>query len=330
MHKYRGFHGLLAILLVISVSLAAHPTDKNSRTKNAPRSGAVLWTDPGDPSQFDFQYGVGGAERQPRPPFRFLNEDLSRSTPKINVIDANGLKWNVKWGHEARPSSFCTRLISACGYFADTEYFIASGRIDGARDLQRARTRVASNGAFKNARFQLRSDSPRYLDDEHWTFKKNPFVGTPEFQGLKILVLLLSNWDTRNSNFGIFSDDSTGQERFLYAHTDWGAALGNWGNGLTRSKGECKDFAKQTRRFVKGVRDDVVDFGFGGELEDIHVSDVRWLLQYLGKITDGQIRTGLLYSGESLEDADCYTTALKQRIEQLQQVATQSSTSAKQ
>src|SRR5262249_33570772 len=59
----------------------------------------VLWRDPIDPSAFDFQYGIGGESRQPQPPFQFVEEDLTGTSKKVNVTDARGASWNVKWGH---------------------------------------------------------------------------------------------------------------------------------------------------------------------------------------------------------------------------------------
>jgi hypothetical protein len=141
---------------------------------------------------------------EPYAPFSFVSEDLSRTTPKINVIDGRGVAWNVKWGVEATPSVFCTRLASACGYLTQTEYFVPKGRIDNVGKLSRARRYVNKDGSFVNARFQLRTDSPKYLPGEYWPLSKNPFLDTPEFQGMRILMLLISNWDKRDSNFGIF------------------------------------------------------------------------------------------------------------------------------
>src|SRR5262245_20204734 len=101
---------LCVLVIAFTVAaLAAHsPAD---RKKETARTGEkVIWLDPGDPSLFDFQYGVAGSERQPQAPFSFVNEDLSRTTPKINVTDSHGVAWNVKWGEEASSSVFCTRL----------------------------------------------------------------------------------------------------------------------------------------------------------------------------------------------------------------------------
>src|SRR5262249_6290465 len=169
---------VLSVLVVFFtvVALAAHHSD--DWNKEAAKPGEkVFWVDPGDPSMFDFSYGAAGSEWQPRPPFSFVKEDLSRTTPKLNVIDSDGVAWNVKWGEEASPSVFCTRLAGACGYLVEPEYFVARGRIENVGNLSRARRYVAKDGSFINARFQLRTDSPKYLQGEYWPLNKNPFLG---------------------------------------------------------------------------------------------------------------------------------------------------------
>jgi hypothetical protein len=156
--------------------------------------------------------------------FVFVDEDLSGTNAKINVTDGRGRSWNVKWGREGTASVFCTRLVWACGYFAEPEYFVPSGRIESAKGLKRAGSRVSNDGSFERARFQLRSDTPQFLEGRSWTWAENPFLGTHEFQGLKILMLFVSNWDGKDardfvngpggsrmdSNLGIFLDDLTG------------------------------------------------------------------------------------------------------------------------
>ena len=316
---------LVPIFITFTAVLAYHE-DHDKKRSQGPRDN-VFWVDPGDPSKFDFQYGIGGPERQPTPPFHFVSEDLSRTSPKANVTDERGVAWNIKWGVEARPSAFCTRLAGACGYLVEPEYFVASGRIEGVTHLQRVGKYISDDGQFAGGRFQLRTDLPKYLKGEYWPLKKNPFEGTPAFQGMRILMLLLSNWDHRDSNFGIFEDSSGDKPRYLYVQTDWGASLGKWGNPLTRSKWNCKDFAGQTREFIKGVEEDRIKWGFG-DWDDIRVSDVQWLLQYLGKITDAQLREGMAAVGATPRETDCYTQSLRDRIEQLQQAASATTAAA--
>jgi hypothetical protein len=326
----RYFPRILATLtILVTISTIAAQKDRLGPGEK------VLWTDPGDPSILDFQYGIGGRERQPQPPFHFTDEDLTGSSPKVNVTDGRGAIWNVKWGPESRPSTFCTRLVWACGYYAETEYFVREGRIEGAHGLKRARSRIRHDGSFVNARFQLRSDTPRYLEGQSWTWIDNPFVKTPEFQGLRILMLLVSNWDTKDgrdrdwhgtpdSNLAIFEDNSTGSPRYLYANADWGASLGEWGGNFTWTKWDCKGFAQDTHNFLRVGSDGTLHWGFEGKhgkdmFRGITPSDIQWLLQYLGRITDDQIRTGLTASGATSDETECYVPALRQRIDKLQQ-----------
>jgi hypothetical protein len=44
-------------------------------------------------------------------------------------------------------------------------------------------------------------------------------------------------------------------------------------------------------------------------------------MQYLGRITDAQLRAGLLSSGATPEQAGCYVAALRMRIGEPQTVA---------
>ena len=330
MRRTTGLLSVLAIAALISVldfhTGPAKSIDKGKSTDKTLRaSEKLLWTDPGDVASYDFKYGIGGSERQPQPPFQFVNEDFSGTSKKINITDARGTKWNLKWGHESRPSTFCTRLLWACGYFVETEYFLPHGRINGVHGLKRARSKVSGDGSFVDARFQLRSDSPKYLQGRHWTWTKNPFVGTPQLQGLKIMLLLVSNWDTKKDNLSIFEDDTTGVPRYVYMDDDWGASLGKWGNTFTWKKWDCDGFAEQTPHFVKRDANGSFEWGFEGknkeEVTSVTVQDVQWLLHYLGRVTDEQIRTGLATSGATPQEVDCFARSLRDRIEKLQQVS---------
>jgi hypothetical protein len=347
-YRAAGFDRLLRSGLAIFVSistvvLSSQGSHKDAKLGNLPPGEQVLWKDPGDVSSLDFTFGVGGPEHQPAPPFRFLDEDMSGTIAKVDVIDGRGTTWNVKWGDEAHASTFCSRLLWACGYFAETEYFLAHGRIDGAHGLKRANSRISDHGSFKDARFQLRKTSPKYLEGHSWAWTNNPFSGTRELQGLKILVLLVSNWDTKdardavekhgkleNTNLAIFEDNSSEQPRYLYSDVDWGASMGRWGGKLSWSKWDYKGFAEQTRDFLKGVENGELKWGFDGKhrkdiTRGITVEDVRWLLQYLGKITDVQLQCGLMASGADPDETEFYTQALRERIQQLQRAVTEHS-----
>ena len=145
--------------------------------------------------------------------------------------------------------------------------------------------------------------------------------------------MLVSNWDTKDardlahgneldSNLAIFEDSDATGPRYLYFVSDWGASLGKWGGISTRSKMDCKGFAAQTPDFVQGVEDGVVRWGYAGKhnediVRNIRVNDVQWLMQYLGRITDDQLRQGLAASGATPEQMGCFAGSLRQRIDRL-------------
>ena len=173
-----------------------------------------IWRDPGDVAALDLHHGPGGSDGVPVPPYSFIEEHTTGSQPCVSVSDARGRRWRVKWGNEVQSENFAVRLVWACGYYAETTYYVASGTIAGAgRDkLQRARTCIHDDCSFEDARFELDDPAVRKLFEEHsWAWNDNPFVGTPELNGLKVLVMLLADWDTkdrrdvaRGSNTAIF------------------------------------------------------------------------------------------------------------------------------
>jgi hypothetical protein len=253
------------------------------------------------------------------------------------VCDTHGKRWRVKWGEEVKSENFAVRLAWACGYFAETTYFVASGRIDGASALQRASNCIDDECRFTEARFELDDPEVRKLFEEHsWAWNDNPFLNTRELHGLKVLIMLLSDWDTkdrrdvaRGSNTAIFEYRiSRWRREARYLITDWGGSMGRWGgNIVTRGRWDVSGFEAQTPQFVVAVDGSAVRFGYAGQRTSdvaigITVDDVRWLYKYLGRIRDGQLREALEASGASREEIDRFTKALRDRINQLGQVST--------
>jgi hypothetical protein len=297
----------------------------------------VIWRDPGDVAARDLSGGPGGTDGAPVPPFRFVAEQFGGSSPSMTVEDRLGRRWRVKWGDEVRSEAFAVRLVWALGYFAESTYFMAHGEIAGVEGLTRAGECVDAAGRFADARFEIEEPDHVLMFEEHsWAWNDNPFVGTRELHGLKILTMLLSNWDSkdvrdvhRGSNTAIFEcrlPDGRLEARYLII--DWGGALGRWGSTLlTRGRWDCEAFRAQTPQLVLGVDEaGIVDWGYTGQrtvdvARGISVADVRWLMRYLGRVRDKQLRDGLLASGATGDEAECFTAALRERIEILRVVA---------
>jgi hypothetical protein len=308
-------------------AVTAGPSDRAAKT--------VLWQNPGRVERLDFRWGPGGRAGAPVPPFRFIEEDTSGSNAKVKVRDARGRVWKVKWdpGGEANAEVIATRIAWAAGYFVEPNYFVAHGRIIGAHGLDRAAKFVGSDGSFRDARFELKYPTvAERKDDESWTWESNPFVGTHELNGLKVVMMLVSDFDNkdardsgRGSNTAVHFVRTEDGVEARYLVTDWGGSMGKWGNFFTREKWDCDGFVRQSEKFVRIKDDGQIEWGFSGQhtdsfKKDVGLDDVRWVMQYVGRITDAQLVAGLVASGATRAEAACYQRALRSRIEQLRRL----------
>jgi hypothetical protein len=277
--------------------------------------------------------GPGGGDYIPVAPFSFLEEHRAGSQPCVSVHDARGRRWRVKWGHEVHAETFAVRIAWACGYYGEVTHYIARGTIAGCANGM-GRGCIAEDGSFSEARFEL--DDPataKFFEEHSWAWNDNPFVGTEQLHGLKILVMLLSNWDTKDrrdvalgSNTAIFEHPagrSRSRREAHYLISDWGGSMGSWGSNIvTRGRWNADDFAAQTPSFVTGVNGGFVNFGYTGQrtadvAQGIRIRDVQWLYRYLGRITDAQLRDALVASGATGDEAARFAESLRARIDQL-------------
>ena len=330
--------GVVAAYFVLHFFWRAKGSYRVWRAGPRPLFGARhrIWRDPGVVERRDLTAGPGGPSQAPVAPFRFIEEHTSGSQPTISVHDANGRRWRVKWGPEVQPETFAVRLAWACGYFAEITHLVASGTIVGGGPLTRAAACVDKDGGFVDGRFELDDPDVEKLFEEHsWSWIDNPFVGTPELAGLKIILMLISNWDNkdqrdvaRGSNTAIYvTRVSRWKREAQYLIVDWGGSMGKWGGTIvTRGRWDAAGFAAQTPQFVTGVAGGFIQFGYTGQRtadarSGIRVEDVQWLCRYLGRVTDDQLRAALAASGATAEENASFTASLRDRIQQLQRTA---------
>lgn len=280
--------------------------------------GAVLWLDPGPVESLDLAGGPAGAASAPRPPFTFVEEEPGGTAPKILVKDAAGATWSVKFGEEVKAENFATRIAWAAGYYADPTFYVPQGTIVGVKDLGRARAFVDAGGAFRAARFELRDDSIRLLPGSKWNLDSSAVKGSRELAGLKLLLILLSNWDVKPQNFAVMH--VRGRQR--YAVTDWGASMGRASDITGRSKWDCELYTRDTEHLVQGVDNGFVVLNYNGKssaqvLQNIRVEDVVWLVSRLGKLSDAQIASALRTSGATEDETACFAKAFRARLDKL-------------
>jgi hypothetical protein len=291
-------------------------------------SAQILWKEPPTLGVPDWVSGPGGPEAAPRPPFRFVKENPDGTNPKIDVADSAGRTWVVKFGSEVHSDTFTARFLYAVGYASTPTFFLPSGVIEDVHGLKRAKAFMAKDGSFRNARFKLHQKHK-----EQWSWIDNPFQGSREFGGLKIMIMLVSNWDTKDARDGASSNTAVYEEPHSdrpsaswYAVTDWGASLGKSGGFFQRDRWDWRGYSAQSAHFATLQRDGSIQWGFRGKhgediLSGVGVEDVRWLLPYLSQITDEQLAAGFAASGASPEASGQFTRAIRERLRQLQQIA---------
>src|SRR5215471_3500088 len=231
----------------------------------------VLWQQPGDITLRDWIWGPGGKARAPKPPFEFVEEDSNGTNAKIKVRDAKGDRWVVKFGGENHGDVFGSRLLYALGYVTVPIYYVASGVVTGAHDLKRAKPYLDKDSGFTRARFKLSDHKTlAHVDGKEWSWNENPFVGTHELNGLKILMMLTSNWDAKDardgegSNTAVYSRHGSADELY-YAFSDWGATMGKWGGFFARDKWNPQGYRGQTKNFARSAQGGAIVWGYQGK-----------------------------------------------------------------
>jgi hypothetical protein len=310
-----------ALLLLLAATVCAQ--------ERAPK---IIWREPKAMTVQDWVCGPGGCDNTPAPPFELKKEDPGGTNPKVQVRDAKGREWSVKFGGEVIPECFGSRFANALGYFAEPTYFVGSGKLEKMQTLKRSRRFIRSDGTFARARFELRGQSDlKFLEGQQWGWSANPFVGTHELAGLKIVLMLLSNWDAKDTregddaNTGVFRVTGGGRDVLFYGVFDWGASLGRWGRAMRRDQSDCAGFAWDTPGFFRIGGGNRLEWGYDGkhaeDMKNVTIDDVRWLLPYLDRVQRAQLVAGLKASGATERQAGCWAGSLESRIQQLRQAA---------
>jgi hypothetical protein len=343
----------LAVLSGTAVSLAGtssnswneHGQDgklgKHSLEADTAHRQPVLWREPKDLDHRDLFYGPGGEGHQPAGVFTFVGEDLDGSNPKFKVRDDTGMKWKIKLGAEARPETVASRLVWAVGYSADEDYFLREVPVRGMPlHVHRGQRLVGANGVMRNVRLKREPDDRKKIGN--WRWRENPFTGTRELNGLRVLMAVINNYDLKDVNNAIFEPrhDTAVADELVYEVSDLGSSFGSAGLERTdQSKGNLQTYSRT--QFIKKVTPDEVDFtvprradwivlanlpeffrrlGLRWIGHQIPREDAKWMGHLLAQLSSDQIRDAFKAAGYSAQEIDGFTAVLESRIAQLNQL----------
>jgi hypothetical protein len=323
------------VLWGTSISVAAQKPEEHKEKKDhkekkeAKHLPAVIWRDPGNISARNLLYGAGGAARAPDPSgkFTFIEEDKSGSSPKFDVKDGHGVVWRVKLGAEPQSETAATRLLWAVGYFVDEDYYLPRLKVEGLPKLRRGQNYVSDDGLVQGTRLKRKDKNIHKIGN--WDWFKNPFVGTKELDGLRVMMALVNNWDLKEINNAIYVVD--GEQRYVVS--DLGASFGKTGNTITRSKSDVQGYEKSN--FIQNATASKVDFELHSRpfvltaidipnyrarakmervTKNIPREDAKWIGQSLGQLSNEQIRDCFRSAGYSREEVETYSNTVLDRI----------------
>jgi len=283
MNHKRNLVTLILLALVLSLTSIETGLAKPKKKKEALTGTPILWQRPDDIASRDLYLGPGGAAM--RPDLRritFIEEEKGGYSKKYRVRDGAGREWVAKIGKEAQSETSAVRLLWGLGYLTEVNYLVP-------------RVTIPGKGTFTNVRFEARPDNWKRAGE--WKWKKNPFVGTQEFQGLKVLMALINNWDLKDSNNVILKVRGDNGDELRYAISDLGATFGHASTTpllwrFTRSRNHPVNYAKSN--FFEKVKGDRVVLHFGGKnrgiVNDISIHDAQWVGSLLSQLSDRQLR----------------------------------------
>jgi hypothetical protein len=305
MHKFKSVISLVIVLLILTAVGAAQ--EKKSKVSKTPGK-AVIWK-PVKISQRDLYWGAGGRAMFPNlKKVTLIRKETGGNNLKYRIKDASGRIWVAKIADESQPETAAVRLLWAVGYHTEINYLVPKLTIPG-------------KGTFKNARLEAR---PAHIDrQDRWSWTDNPFVGTNELQGLKIMMALINNWDLKDGNNIIFQ---TGGEH-QYVISDLGSSFGKFAplslpifNRFGRSVNNPEHYVKS--EFVKGIEEDGdLDLAYKGNakqlFDDITPEQGSWIAGLLKQLSDKQIRDAFRAANYSPAEVRMLTQAVKNKIREL-------------
>jgi hypothetical protein len=326
-HQTFRLRSLLLILtlfaLVFGVQAQSGKKYKSQKRERVVPGNAVLW-EPGNVSRRNLYYGPGGTEMQPDVSrVTFIKEEKQGHNKKYRIRDANGREWVAKLGREAQPETAAVRLLYGLGYKTEINYLVPT-------------LAIPRKGTFRNVRLEARPDNVKRLDP--WKWKDNPFVGTNELQGLKIMMVFLTNWDLLDMQNKVLQVDNGGRIEHQYIISDLGATFGKLGNNnlplffrLGRKTNNPRVWTKA--RFIKEVEKGRIEFAFKGKsrglMKDITIDQGRWLYHLMSQLDESQLRDAFRAANYSATDIDILTKASQRRIRELGNAVGESSLALK-
>lgn len=306
----------LAAAASIAIAVPACAGVGRPQVQNAPPpAGASMWVEPADIATRDLYYGPWGPEFAPDPQDVYELVELKHSGVNLGmtVRDSKGREWSVKQpfpgnlDSEAPVEVVVSRLLSAVGYRQPPVYYLPAFTLED--DFGR---KVTVGG-----RFRPKLDALKEVDD--WDWASSPFVGSKEYQGLIVALVMFNSTDLKNSNNSLYEHKDGDLVEQWYVARDVGSALGDTQRMAPR-KNHIDSFERMP--FILGVNTSgFVEFAYNGWYQNlirdrITPADVMWISDLFGRLSDKQWQDAFRAASYDPEIAARFVSKLKEKIQQ--------------
>jgi hypothetical protein len=229
-----------------------------------------------------------------------------------------------------------SRFVWAVGYYADEDYFLPDFRVEGMPPhLHRGADRVSPDGSMHDVRLK------RYLKDEvkigNWSWLADPFTGTREWNGLRVMMALIDNWDLKDVNNAIYDRQGTR----VYLVSDLGASFATTSRRFTRAESKGNLGAYEDAKFITHMTPESINFGTPSRPAMIHIAEVsdfkqrvdmewigksipradaKWVGDLLAQLTPEQLQSAFRAAGYSQQEIDGFVAVVQERIAELKRL----------
>ena len=305
----------VATLALVVVATACAGVGR-PQVQNAPAPpGASMWKAPDDIASRDLFNGPWGAEHAPDPKDVYDLVEMKHTGVNLGmtVKDSKGREWSVKQPYpgdldsEAPVEVVVSRLLSGIGYHQPPVYFLPAFTLKD--DFGK---KVETGGRFRPKLDQMKEVGA-------WDWAKSPFVGTKEYQGLIVLLMMFNSTDLKSSNNSIYERKEGDFVEQLYLARDVGSALGDT-NRMAPRKNHIDSF--ETMPFILGVSDaGFVEFAYNGWYKNlvrdrIKPEEVAWAMNLLGQLSDKQMQDAFRAANYDPDVAARFITKIREKIQQ--------------
>jgi hypothetical protein len=241
----------------------------------------------------------------------------------------------VKLGVEARPETAAARLVWAAGYFVDEDYFLPYLKVQKMAPLHRGQHDIAADGSMHNVRLKR---EPR--DEEkigNWSWRRDRFAGSREWNGLRVMMALINNWDLKDDNNAIRNIDGVP----VYLVSDLGASFGTTGFDFTPAESKGNLYHYEYSRFITKVTPECVSFSVPSRPvwirffclpefisrvrlewigQHIPLTDARWIGHILSRLSETQVQAAFRAAGYGPAEVRGFSSVVEKRIADLNQL----------